>query len=107
MCPAGAMGSGEVALNRAFRVVDGMHVDVVLLGIQQDVDENPPRRCDAVARLVGVHGALDRAELGLEVDGDRAALGVGVDVGISDPRGWFGRLANAGDGDVIADRLVA
>ena len=67
------MGSGEVALNRASRVVGGMDVDVVLLGIQQDVEENLPRCCDAVARLVGVHGALDRAELRFKVDGDPAS----------------------------------
>jgi hypothetical protein len=69
-----AGGSGEVALNRAARVVDGMHIDVVLLGVQQDVDEDGSRRCDAVDRLVGVYGAGDSGELCGEVDGDRAVL---------------------------------
>src|SRR5688572_26503147 len=82
-----------------------MHVDEVLLGVPQDVDKDLARRGDAVDRLVGVRGALHSAELCLDVDGDRIAWGVPVDVSIPDTEGWFGRLADPGDGDVITDRL--
>jgi hypothetical protein len=50
--------------------------------VQQDIDQGLPIRCDALFRFVGV--ALDTGELGVEVDGDCAAFGVRVDVGIPD-----------------------
>jgi hypothetical protein len=99
-----ADASGEIALNRAAREGDGMHVDVVLLRVQQDVDEDLSRRGDTLGRLVGVRRGVDSTQLCGEVDSDRAALGVRGDVGIPDTRDWFGRHADPGHRDVIADR---